>query len=67
MGFHGTSFGSLLLISIIAVLLFGTKRLRTMGEDLGAAIKSFQKGLRDEEPTTAQKNEDSKTISSNNP
>lgn len=45
MGFHGTSFGSLILILIIAILLFGTKRLRSIGEDLGAALKSFRKGL----------------------
>jgi sec-independent protein translocase protein TatA len=45
MGFHGFSFGSLILILILAVLLFGTKRLRNMGEDIGAAIRSFRKGL----------------------
>jgi sec-independent protein translocase protein TatA len=38
MGFHGFSLGSLILILVIVVLLFGTKRLRTMGEDLGAAL-----------------------------
>jgi sec-independent protein translocase protein TatA len=49
MGFHGFSFGSLILILLLVVLLFGTKRLRTMGEDIGAAIKSFRKGLEGEE------------------
>jgi len=48
MGFHG-SIGSLLLILVIALLLFGTKRLRNIGEDLGSAVKSFRKGLKDEE------------------
>lgn len=48
MGFHG-SIGSILLILIIAVLLFGTKHIRHIGEDLGAAVKSFRKGLSDEE------------------
>lgn len=52
MGFHGFSLGSLLLILIIAILVFGTKRLRTLGEDLGAALKSFRKGLNDEEHNT---------------
>lgn len=47
MGFHG-SIGSLLLILVIALLLFGTKRLRNMGEDLGAAVKSFRKGMAEE-------------------
>lgn len=55
MGFHGLSFGSLLLIIFLAVLLFGTKRLRTMGEDLGAAFRSFRKGLQQEESTDATK------------
>lgn len=47
MGFGGISMGSLLLILIIVLLLFGTKRLRHIGEDLGAALKSFRKGLKD--------------------
>jgi sec-independent protein translocase protein TatA len=50
MGFHG-SIGSLLLILVIAVLLFGTKKLRHIGEDLGAAVKSFRKGMQDKEET----------------
>lgn len=49
MGFHGMSFGSLILILILAVLVFGTKRLRSLGEDLGAAVKSFRSGLNGEE------------------
>ena len=39
------SYGSLLLTALIAILVFGTKRLRTIGEDLGAALRSFRKGL----------------------
>lgn len=49
MGFRGMSFGSLLLVFFIIVLLFGTKRLREIGGDLGAAVKSFRKGLQEEE------------------
>lgn len=45
MGFGGISFGSLLLICLIVILLFGTKRLRDMGEDLGQALRNFRKGL----------------------
>lgn len=48
MGFRGMNFGSLLLIFLIIALLFGTKRLREIGNDLGAAIKSFRKSVRDE-------------------
>ena len=45
MGFGGMSVGSLLLILLIVVVLFGTKRLRGVGEDIGAALKSFRKGM----------------------
>lgn len=51
MGFHG-SIGSIVLILVIAVLLFGTKKLRTMGEDIGAAVKGFRKGLNEETKPT---------------
>ncbi|HIH2762293.1 MAG TPA: twin-arginine translocase TatA/TatE family subunit [Candidatus Azoamicus sp.] len=36
---------SLLLIFLIIILLFGTKKLRNIGEDLGHAFKSFRKGI----------------------
>ena len=48
MGFGGMSFGSLLLIALIVLVLFGTKRLRSMGEDLGEALKGFRRGLKED-------------------
>ncbi len=45
MGIGGISPGSLILIFLIVVLLFGTKKLQTLGEDMGKAIKGFRKGL----------------------
>ncbi len=45
MGFSGISPMSLLLIFLIIILLFGTKKLRNIGEDLGHAFKSFRKGI----------------------
>lgn len=45
---RGLNFGSLLLIFLILVVLFGTKRLREIGNDLGAAVKNFRKGLQDD-------------------
>lgn len=53
---RGVSFGSLLLIFLIIVVLFGTKRLREIGSDLGAAVKSFRKGMQEEE-TPREKDE----------
>jgi sec-independent protein translocase protein TatA len=40
---------SLILVLIIVALLFGTKRVRDMGADLGAAYRSFKKGLHEDE------------------
>ena len=55
MGFHGISIGSLLIIFLIAILLFGTKRLREMAEDLGVAIRNFNKALRSEDTSASKK------------
>jgi sec-independent protein translocase protein TatA len=49
MGFRGIGIGSLLLIFLIIVVLFGTKRLRELGNDLGQAVQHFRKGLKEEE------------------
>ncbi len=46
MGFR--NFGSLLLIFLILMMVFGTQRLRDVGNDLAIAIKSFRKGLQDD-------------------
>jgi sec-independent protein translocase protein TatA len=37
-----------LVVLIVIVLVFGTKKLRNVGGDLGAAIKNFRKGMHDE-------------------
>jgi len=55
MGFGGISPWSLLIILVIILLLFGTKRLRNMGGDLGGAFKSFKKSMKDEEDTASAK------------
>lgn len=56
MGFGGISIWQLLIILVIIVLLFGTKRLRGIGTDLGSAIKGFRNSVKDTEdsaePTT---------------
>ena len=49
MGFGGISIWSLLLILGIVILLFGTKKLRNVGGDLGGAIKNFKKSVKEEE------------------
>jgi sec-independent protein translocase protein TatA len=47
MGFGGISIWSLILILVIVLLLFGTKRLRNVGSDVGGAIKGFRKAMKD--------------------
>jgi len=44
----GISIWSLLLILVIVLLLFGTKKLRNIGGDLGGAIKNFKKSVGNE-------------------
>ena len=43
MGLGGISLWQLLIILVIVILLFGTKRLKNLGSDLGSAIKGFKK------------------------
>lgn len=58
MGFGGISPGSLLLILVICMLLFGTKKLRNIGEDLGKALRDFRKGLREGEQKSNDKTQE---------
>lgn len=53
------SFGitELIVILAIVVLLFGTKKLKTLGTDLGSAIKGFKKAITTEEENAAQSTE----------
>ena len=43
----GIGFRELLIILAIALLIFGAKKLRTIGSDLGAAVKGFKKSMND--------------------
>ncbi len=49
MGFSGMSFGSILLIALVVVLLFGGNRIAQLGEDMGKAIKGFKKAIDDDQ------------------
>jgi len=49
MGLGGISIWQLLIILVIVLLLFGTKRLRSLGSDLGGAIKGFRSAMKDEQ------------------
>jgi sec-independent protein translocase protein TatA len=49
MGLGGISIWQLLIILVIVLLLFGTKRLRNLGGDLGGAIKGFKKSMQEDD------------------
>lgn len=53
MGLGGISIWQLLIILVIVALIFGTKKLRGVGSDLGGAVKGFKKALDDDEKKTA--------------
>lgn len=49
MGLGGISLWQLLIILVIVVVIFGTKRLSSLGSDLGGAVKGFRKAMSDSE------------------
>ena len=51
----GISIWQLLIILAIVLVLFGAKRLRNVGSDLGSAIKGFRQAMREDD--TAEKGE----------
>jgi sec-independent protein translocase protein TatA len=53
----GLSIGHLLLVLAIVLVLFGPKRLKTLGSDLGNAIKGFRSAVKEEEtpPATTER------------
>ena len=55
MGFGGIGIWQLLIVLAIILLIFGTKRLRNLGGDLGGAIKGFKSAMSDEEKKEEQK------------
>lgn len=50
----GISLWQLLIILVIVVLLFGTKKLKGLGSDLGSAVKGFKKAVTDEDADFAE-------------
>lgn len=49
MGIGGISIWQLLIILAIVVMIFGTKRLKNIGSDLGGAVKGFRESMTDED------------------
>ncbi len=53
----GLSIWHVLIFAIVAILLFGTAKLKNLGKDVGGAVKDFKKSIRDEDAEAAQLNE----------
>lgn len=53
--FSGISIWQLLIVLAIIVLLFGTKKLRNIGSDLGGAVKGFKNSMQEGEQEQEQK------------
>lgn len=58
MGFGGISLWQLLIILVIVILLFGTKRLKNLGSDLGSALKGFKNSVSDEQDKSIENKKD---------
>ncbi|NBX53676.1 MAG: Sec-independent protein translocase subunit TatA [Betaproteobacteria bacterium] len=51
-----------LIVLLIVVLVFGTKKLKNIGSDLGGAVKGFKDGMKDGQPGAAAPAGDDKTV-----
>ena len=60
----GPSIWQLIIVLVIIVLIFGTKKLRNMGSDLGGAMKSFKSAIneKDEEMEKTEEKSEGRTI-----
>ena len=58
----GIGIKELLVILVIVIVLFGTKKLRNIGGDLGGAIKSFRSAVKDGEDEKKQADYEEETI-----
>jgi len=49
----GLSIWHWIIVLVVVLLVFGTKRLRNAGQDLGEAVKGFKKGMREDDDKPA--------------
>ncbi|WP_018868868.1 MULTISPECIES: twin-arginine translocase TatA/TatE family subunit [unclassified Thioalkalivibrio] len=67
MGIGGISIWQLLIILLIVVLLFGTKKLRNMGGDVGSALKNFRQAVKDPDGENQKKEEGEEGVEGEKP
>lgn len=61
----GIGIWQLVIIAVIVLLLFGTKKLRNIGGDLGSAIKGFKSAIGDDKEQKDDKDKSSDTLADN--
>lgn len=49
----------LLIVAVIIIVIFGSKKLRNLGGDLGSSVKGFKKAMQNEDEKSAQANTES--------
>ena len=57
--FSGISWPQLLIVLVIVLAIFGTKRIRNLGSDLGSVVKGFRSSMSEAEEAKEQLNDDS--------
>jgi len=61
MGIGGISIWQILIVLLVILVLFGGKKIRTMGSDLGEGLKGFKKAIKDEDTeSTSETDSDDK-------
>lgn len=63
MGLGGISIWQLLIILVIVVMLFGTKKLRNLGSDLGGALKGFKSAMKEDGSPASDDDDSVKKVS----
>ena len=58
MGIGGINLWQILIILLVIVVLFGGKKIRNMGSDLGEGLKGFKKAIKDDDAESESKSED---------
>ncbi len=58
----GPSIWQLIIVLVIIVLIFGTKKLRNMGSDLGGAMKSFKSAINEKEKEEVETPDEGRVI-----
>lgn len=61
MGIGNIGLPQLIILLVVVMLVFGTKKIRNLGGDLGSAIRDFRKGMNEVESASTEVAEDIKT------